>query len=71
MPELTATTPCPKCNRVGLRIEWRFKAQPLGSYSLAGAQPKVSAYRVPVLLCDNCGLSCEGRLAEEAELADG
>lgn len=60
------TSPCPQCGEVGkLRIEYRDKlvAKPLGSFSLAGAQMKVSARRVqaPFLCCDACGLALEGK----------
>lgn len=60
------TALCPKCSEVGkLRIEYRSKlaAKPLGSFSLAGAQMKVSAteIQVPFLCCDACGLELEGK----------
>ena len=51
---------CPGCGHEGLRIEWRLAARPVGSYSLSGAQMKVSATRKPVLICDGCGAEAEG-----------
>ena len=54
-------TPCPSCGVKGLRIEYRLTAKPLGSFSLAGAQMKVSAVRVPWLICGTCGVEAEGK----------
>ena len=41
------------------RFELRLVAQPIGSFSLAGAQMKVSAREVPHLVCstDGCGFT--------------
>ena len=36
-------TPCPTCGHVGLELGETLRARPLGSFSLAGAQMKVSA----------------------------
>lgn len=38
-----AETQCPKCGHLGLDVTERFIAKPLGTFSLAGVQPKVSA----------------------------
>lgn len=51
---------CPGCGHSGLRIEMRLLARPLGTFSLAGAQDKVSASEVPFLICDGCGASAQG-----------
>lgn len=59
--------PCRDCGQLTLRIEWRSKlvAKPTGSYSLAGAQPKVAAEEKPWpwAVCDNCGDESEGKPA--------
>lgn len=55
-----ANTPCPSCGEKTLRIEARLAAKPIGDFSLAGAQMKVSAVEVPWLVCDNCGVEVEG-----------
>jgi len=47
---------CPSCGEVGsLGVELRLVAQPIGSFSLAGAQMKVSARDVPHLVCTTVG----------------
>lgn len=51
---------CPACGHEGMRIEWRLKARPLGSFSLAGSQMKVSATETPYLICDGCDIEAEG-----------
>lgn len=48
-------TACLTCNRVGtLYIEVKLVAKPIGSFSLAGAQMKVTAESKPFLLCSVC-----------------
>ena len=47
---------CPGCGEVGsLGVELRLVAKPIGSFSLAGAQMKVSAREVPHLVCTTVG----------------
>lgn len=58
--------PCTKCQLPGgLRIEMRteVEAKPLGSYSLAGEQVKVSAHVSdrPWMVCDLCNAECKGK----------
>lgn len=49
-------TPCPKCAAVGtLSMAWKFLPSRLGTYSVAGVQPKVSARRALVGTCSACG----------------
>jgi hypothetical protein len=51
------TTPCPRCYTVGtLTITHTLWALPLGTWSLAGAQPKTSARPRPQLGCSACDL---------------
>ena len=55
-----AVLPCPDCGTVGsvrLDTRMRFRALPIGTWSLAGQQLKTSAVeeRVPVLVCTVCG----------------
>lgn len=45
---------CPVCGADGLRIEMRLVVKPFGSYSIAGAQPKVVANEQPYAICDGC-----------------
>jgi hypothetical protein len=47
---------CPRCGSTGFRVESVLVAKPLGSFSLAGAQMKVSATTAPKI---TCGLSAE------------
>lgn len=50
------TTPCPDCGATGtLTIDVKLVANPIGSFSLAGAQLKVS----PVLSCTATGCGFE------------
>jgi hypothetical protein len=60
--------PCGHPLRIELREE--IAAKPLGTFSLAGAQMKVSANRVewPWAVCDNCGRECKGRRIESGDL---
>jgi len=46
---------CRHCGHVGVRIEWRLEAKPLGTFSLAGVQTKVSATEHPYAVCEGCG----------------
>jgi hypothetical protein len=48
--------PCPACGVTGkLSLRTVFRAQPIGSYSLAGAQMKFSARREREFKCAACG----------------
>jgi len=54
-----ATNPCPVCGEAGgMGVRERLVARPIGSFSLAGAQMKVSAnwrWEYRCSLCDACG----------------
>lgn len=54
-------TPCPQCGLKALTIEWRLEAKATGTYSLAGAQPKVAATEVPWVVCWSCGVEAKGQ----------
>lgn len=54
-------TPCPACGSKSLRIEERLTTKPIGSFSLAGVQMKVSAVSKPWLVCGTCGIEAEGK----------
>jgi hypothetical protein len=54
-------TPCPGCGAKALRIEQRITGKPIGTFSLAGAQMKVSATVKWWLVCDGCGIEAEGK----------
>ena len=59
-------TPCPTCNRVGtLYVEVKLVAKPIGSFSLAGAQTKVTAESKPFLLCSVCHFTKMGKFSED------
>lgn len=59
-------TPCPKCSKVGgLFISIKLIAKPLGTFSLAGAQVKASAYQAPVLECSLCDFNLVGEFDGE------
>jgi len=49
-------TPCLKCGKKTLIIEMRLTTKPMGTYSIAGVQPKVMASEWPWLKCINCGI---------------
>lgn len=54
-----ARTECPMCGNVGFTVSWVLRAKPIGTFSLAGQQMKVSAKEVAVVKCDGCGLEAE------------
>lgn len=58
---------CPRCGG-RLTLTPLLRAKPLGSWSLAGAQPKTVATLRFRAECDGCDLSVEGRV-EDGELA--
>lgn len=51
---------CPACGGEKLILGERFVARPIGSFSLAGAQVKVSANKIVLLWCDRCPLELVG-----------
>ncbi len=53
---------CPNCQAGGLELRASFKASPLGSFSLAGAEMKVSARLLAMLYCPACTWHAEGYL---------
>lgn len=61
----TARTPlgalCRHCGSLDTWIEERFEPQPLGTYSLAGAQMKFAATPWPYAVCDDCGHTSRGQ----------
>jgi hypothetical protein len=52
---------CPRCGEDRWSIEWHLVAKEDGTYSLAGAQPKVAAVQTPFLVCGNCGYEIRGK----------
>jgi hypothetical protein len=58
-----AGIPCRKCGVPALRLEKRLEARPIGSFSIAGAQTKVSALEWPWCVCDSCGAESRGKRA--------
>lgn len=62
--------PCPVCSGL-LELSWRLTAKPIGSFSLAGAQMKVSALVRAQVLCAGCGLAAVGSLPGAVMAADG
>lgn len=52
---------CPVCGTVGtLSIKRMFRAKPLGTWSLSGAQMKLTGWFFPLLVCSGCGLGVPG-----------
>lgn len=48
--------PCPKCGELNrMQVRQEFKADPIGSFSLAGVQTKFSGEIVWVYRCLACG----------------
>lgn len=63
---------CPRCGASGtLSVHRAFEANPLGSFSLAGAQMKMSAREVAVAQCSACNLSVRGHLEDVTVGEDG
>ncbi len=52
--------PCPACGAEALRFVTRLRAKEIGTFSIAGAQPKVVATEVVYLVCDSCKVEAEG-----------
>ena len=68
MTDDLSTATCKYCHATGaIVIEWRdeLHAKPLGSFSLAGHQMKVSATEVswPWAVCTSCGHESRGTQA--------
>lgn len=51
---------CKYCGSDDIVVEWKLRAKPIGSYSIAGAQPKVVAEKWPYATCQGCGHESEG-----------
>lgn len=63
--------PCPACGTTALTLRTTLVARPLGSFSLAGAQTKISAVQVAEVRCAACGASRRGRLEGVQTAPDG
>jgi ribosomal protein S27AE len=50
-------TRCPQCGEKTLSVDQVLQAKPIGTYSLAGAQPKVDAEYQLRWSCGSCGQS--------------
>lgn len=60
--------PCRECGSASLRLEYReetYDVRPLGTWSLSGAQMKVSAHATswPWCVCGDCGAASRGKAA--------
>lgn len=69
---------CPKCySRENVTVQsfgkTGLRAKPIGSFSLAGAQMKVSMQEIPVYLlsCEGCGWSCDVFMGADIGKDDG
>lgn len=60
--ESIRATTCPGCQASTLTVEYRLRAQPLGTFSLAGQQLKFSALEWPWVVCPGCGAEAEGKV---------
>lgn len=59
---------CPKCGGEDtVEVRRGFVAKPLGTFSLAGAQMKVSAHEVAIATCTECDLHLTGHLETTAD----
>lgn len=68
--ETAEESPCPVCGAAGtLQVDVRLVASPIGSFSLAGAMPKVSARNRPLLTCSACGLNVIGEYSADGRHA--
>lgn len=49
--------PCPGCGHRTLELQLKLVSRPIGTWSLAGQQPKTSAVEWPYLVCttEHCG----------------
>jgi hypothetical protein len=63
--------PCPSCNRTLMSMSWTLVARPVGSFSLAGAQMKVSASSRAVVRCRGCAFEAHGTIDGARASADG
>ncbi len=52
---------CTYCGSNETWIEQRLTAMPIGSFSLSGMTPKVSARYWPWAVCDGCGHESKGK----------
>ena len=55
---------CKYCGSDDIVIEWKLKAKKIGTYSIAGAQPKAVMQSWPYATCQGCGHKSEGQLSE-------
>lgn len=62
LPDLSQVR-CVYCGHVGIRVEWRLEAKPLGTWSLAGVQEKYVASHWPYAICNGCGHVSRGQQA--------
>ncbi len=64
--------PCPNCGQEGtLFMSWELEAKPIGDFSLAGAQMKVSAVHRAAVACKNCKMMQAGLLTGDVKVVDG
>lgn len=64
LTDLPVSTPCPSCGARALTASQKLRAKPTGTYSIAGAWPKVAATVVWELTCtaDDYGFIGDGVL---------
>lgn len=62
LDEWAAEQSCQYCGHKGLRIVWRLRPSQIGTFSLSGAQMKVSARDWPWAVCDGCGHESRGEV---------
>lgn len=55
------TSPCPTCGSETLNVEFRLRSKPIGTFSVAGAQPKVAVEYSLWLDCTSCDFEEEGK----------
>jgi hypothetical protein len=57
----SVTSPCPTCGSETLHVEFRLRSKPIGTFSVAGAAPKVTVQYWPWLTCSSCDFEEEGK----------
>lgn len=62
---------CPHCGSGPLQLNRSITAKPIGTFSLAGAQMKVSAVDQHILSCAACGWYAVGDVEGVEATADG
>ncbi len=69
--EANLPQPCPDCHETTLVLAWGLATRPVGSYSLAGAQLKISVRTWARVSCCACDYHIDGHLQDPVMSDDG